>query len=151
MWFVRHVPRQGRALLIQIAHHPCMHMHGRHACRGALPPLGRSLYRTPSRWPQRSRKLTGTQRGGRPRSTTISSSVYYFTLFKVLSRCRSRKLTGTERGARSRSTTASSHVFYFTLFKVLSRCRSRKLADTERGGRPRSTTASSHVFLLYTL
>ena len=70
------------------------------------------------RWPRRSRKLTGTERGGRPRSTTAASHVYYFTLFKVLSRCRSRKLTGTERGARSRSTTASSHVFYFTLFKV---------------------------------
>ena len=38
--FVRHVPRQGHALLIQIAHHPCMHMHGPRACTGALPPLG---------------------------------------------------------------------------------------------------------------
>ena len=35
------------------------------------------------RWPLRSRKLTGTERGGRPRSTTASSHVYYFTLFKV--------------------------------------------------------------------
>src|SRR3990170_644048 len=76
------------------------------------------VYAWAIRWPRWSRKLTGTERGGRPRSTTASSHVYYFTLFKVLSRCRSRKLTGTERGGRPRSTTASSHVFYFTLFKV---------------------------------
>ena len=48
------------------------------------------VYAWAIRWPLRSRKLTGTERGGRPRSTTASSHVYYFTLFKVLSRCRSR-------------------------------------------------------------
>ena len=76
------------------------------------------VYAWAIRWPLRSRKLTGTERGGRPWSTTASSHVYYFTLFKVLSRCRSRKLTDTERGGRPRSTTASSHVFTLPSLKL---------------------------------